>query len=316
MQPLSGYHVLLVAVNIPGPVAAARLAALGAMVIKIEPPGGDPLAGAAPEWYASLHARIDVVPLDLKTDAGQARVHELLEASDLLLTSYRPSSLERIGLASAQLEARYPRLSQVVIVGEESPHENRPGHDLTYQAQLGLVAPPALPRALVADLAGAQEAVTASLALLLSRQRGGRGMCATVSLREAATQFAEPLKHGLTAAAGILGGGFAGYNLYRTRDGWVALAAIEPGFVDTLCREWQLADLTFDAVANKLRTRTSAEWERWAIEHDVPLVAVRGVESQKSEEGGSTVADVILNPDSSPQSTIRNLQSEIETSAA
>ena len=277
MQPLSGCRILVVAVNIPGPVAAARLSELGARVVKVEPPEGDPLATGAPAWYAALHARIDVVQLDLKLDASRSRLHELLETSDLLLTSYRPSSLERLGLAWPQLEVRYPRLSQVVILGEEAPHDNRPGHDLTYQAQLGLVAPPALPRALLADLAGAQEAVTSAVVLLLAGERGaGRG-CLTVSLLDAARRFAEPLQQGLTAAGGILGGGFPGYNVYRARDGWVALAAIEPRFVEALCREWRLAAPSSQAFEEQFRIRTADEWERWALERDLPLVAVREV---------------------------------------
>jgi len=275
MQPLVGDRILVVAVNIPGPVAAARLAALGASVTKIEPPSGDPLQKEAPGWYAALHNKLDVRTLDLQTPEGRGQVHLLLEQSDLLLTSYRPLSLERLGLSWSELAARYPRLSHVAITGSAAPRDDEPGHDLTYQAQAGLVTPPALPRALVADLAGADEAVTAALCLLLARERGhGRGAI-SVSLAEAAGRFAEPLRQGLAAPSGVLGGAFAGYNIYRAKEGWVALAALEPKFLEALCRELPVSAPTSDQFQQIFPTRTASEWEQWAARLGLPLVAVR-----------------------------------------
>jgi alpha-methylacyl-CoA racemase len=90
---------------------------------------------------------------------------------------------------------------------------------------------------LVADLAGAERAVSAALLLLFTRERGRGAGYAQVALSEAAQSFAEPLRQGLTAPGGVLGGGFPGYRTYRARDGYVALAALEPHFWERLLQE-------------------------------------------------------------------------------
>jgi crotonobetainyl-CoA:carnitine CoA-transferase CaiB-like acyl-CoA transferase len=261
---LTGRRVVTLAINVPGPVAAARLRELGARVTKVEPPDGDPLALAAPEWYREL-AGGDVVRLDLKASDGRARLDELLAGSDLLLTAQRPSALARLGLAWPQLHERFPRLAQVAIVGERS--SERPGHDLTYLAKRGLVEPPKLPRTLAADLLGAERAVTASVAVLSSPEP----TYVEVALADAAELLAQPLRRGLTAAEGILGGGFPGYGLYEASDGWIAVAALEPRFRQRLATELGLDELTRDGLASAFRTKTAAAWVDWAAERDLPL---------------------------------------------
>ncbi len=143
MRPLEqGFRVRhALAVNLPGPTAAARLAQLGATVVKVEPPAGDPLAHARPRWYEELHRGQTVLTLDLKADAGRAQLDHWLgpARSDLLLTAMRPAALQRLGLAWPALHARRPRLCHAAIVGHPAPQEDLPGHDLTYQAQAGLV---------------------------------------------------------------------------------------------------------------------------------------------------------------------------------
>ncbi|QIA28149.1 CoA transferase [Thermaerobacter sp. PB12/4term] len=237
MAPLQGCRVVNLAVNVPGPVAAARLQALGATVCKVEPPGGDPLATAAPAWYRSLTAGQEVRRLDLKSAAGREELYRLLAGADLLLTAQRPSALTRLGLSPAELGRRFPHLAHVAIVGYPAPRQEEPGHDLTYLAEAGLLDPPALPRTLLADLAGAERAVAAALALLLARQRGLPLHPVEVSLAEAASALAEPLRHGLTAPGGLLGGGLPFYRCYPAREGWVAVAALEPHFAQRLLAE-------------------------------------------------------------------------------
>ena len=127
MPALDGMRAVSLAVNVPGPTAAARLAALGASVTKIEPPGGDPLAAAHPCWYDELRSGQRVLTLDLKQAADQAILDELLEPADLLLTSSRPAALARLGLAWPALHARFPRLCQVAIVGYPAPDQDRAG---------------------------------------------------------------------------------------------------------------------------------------------------------------------------------------------
>lgn len=237
LAPLQGCRVVNLAVNVPGPVAAARLQALGATVCKVEPPGGDPLATAAPAWYRSLTAGQEVRRLDLKSAAGREELYRLLAGADLLLTAQRPSALTRLGLSPAELGRRFPHLAHVAIVGYPAPRQEEPGHDLTYLAEAGLLDPPALPRTLLADLAGAERAVAAALALLLARQRGLPLHPVEVSLAEAASALAEPLRHGLTAPGGLLGGGLPFYRCYPAREGWVAVAALEPHFAQRLLAE-------------------------------------------------------------------------------
>ena len=97
-ETLQGVRVVTLAQNVPGPVAAARLHALGAHVLKVEPPGGDPLAGYSPSWYAQLHRGCEVVQLDLKRPGDRAALEGRLGDADVLLASNRPSALQRLGL--------------------------------------------------------------------------------------------------------------------------------------------------------------------------------------------------------------------------
>ncbi len=274
--PLQGIRVLTLALNLPGPVAVARLRALGAAVTKVEPLDGDPLAAVSRAWYTALHDSVDIVRLNLKAPDDRAALDAYLEAADVLVTSSRPAALARLGLTPAGLLALYPRLAWVAIVGRPAPHENAAGHDLTYQAPAGLLTPPHLPRALVADLAGAEQTVSAALALLFARERGRGAGYTQVALSAAAEAFADPLRYGLTAPSGVLGGGSASYNLYATKRGWVALAALEPHFWRRLLQELG-DDIALDDHARLQQVflaRTAAEWETWAVERGLPLVAI------------------------------------------
>jgi crotonobetainyl-CoA:carnitine CoA-transferase CaiB-like acyl-CoA transferase len=272
--PLDGLRALNLGVNLPAPVAGARLHELGAEVVKVEPPGGDPLEASAPDWYRELTAGQRVERLDLKSAPDRARLDAELERADLLLTSSRPTALARLGLGWTDLADRFPRLVQVAIVGHPRPRQDVPGHDLTYMADAGLLAPPALPRTLIADLAGAERAVSAALGLLLARERGGGARHAEVALSDAADAFAGPWRHGLTAAEGLVGGGLPAYGLYEARGGWIAVAAIEPHFQERLRAELGVPRLGRDELAEAFRARTPAEWEAWAGERDLPLAAV------------------------------------------
>ena len=267
---LAGFRVLNLGINLPGAVAGARLCELGARVTKLEPPSGEPTEVAAPAWYATLVAGQDVRVHDLK--AGLP--HDELAETDVLLTSTRPAALERLGLGWDALHAAYPRIVHVAIVGHPPPHDGAPGHDLTYTGAHGLLAPPLLPRTLVADLGGAERAVSTALALLLARERNGTTARVEVALADAAEAFAEPLRHGLTTPGGWLGGGYPFYGLYRASDGWLALAALEPHFRDRLLAELGLDEATHEALADVFGRRTTAEWDAWARERDLPLAPV------------------------------------------
>ena len=168
-EPLRGQRVISLAVNLPGPLTAARYTALGAAVTKVVPPSGDPLAWVSPAWHDALQVDQDVISLDLKSAEGQAKLAELLAGADALLTSTRPAALARLGLDWRTLSASYPRLCHVAILGYPAPDEDRAGHDLTYQASAGLLEPPSFPRIPLADYAGSERAVSALFALLWAR---------------------------------------------------------------------------------------------------------------------------------------------------
>jgi crotonobetainyl-CoA:carnitine CoA-transferase CaiB-like acyl-CoA transferase len=274
-QTLRGIHVVSTAVNVPGPVAVGSLRDLGATVVKIEPPGGDPLSSLAPAWYASLCGGIEVMRLDLKSDDGRGAADDLLTRADLLVTSSRPSSLQRLGLSTRDLRDRHRRLCHVAIVGYPDPDQEVAGHDLTYQAASGLLNPPAMPRTLIADLSGAQRVVIAALDLLFARERRGDGGYVEVALADCASLFAEPIRYGLTTSTGALGGAYAGYNIFPARDGWVAVAALEPQFRAVLARDLGVAVEDRAALTRVLSERPAVEWERWANARDLPVVAVR-----------------------------------------
>ncbi len=273
--PLRGVRVVTLAVNVPGPVATARLRALGASVTKVEPPGGDPLEAVSPAWYHELCMGQEVARLDLKQTEGRATLNDLLGRADLLLTASRPAALDRLGLTWPRLHERFPRLARVAIVGHAAPHSDAPGHDLTYAAAVGLLDPPRLPRTLLVDLAGAERAVSAALALLYARERGGDAGYADVSLAEAARNFADPLRHGLTQPGGPLNGGLPAYNVYRAEEGWIAVAALEPHFRERLQREFALERLDAEALQHVLRQHSAAYWEAWGLERDLPVAALR-----------------------------------------
>jgi crotonobetainyl-CoA:carnitine CoA-transferase CaiB-like acyl-CoA transferase len=274
MSALAGIKIVNLAVNLPGPAAAQRLSRMGAEVVKIEAPSGDPMEIYHAGWYREMAAGHTLVRLDLKSEQGRAELDRLLGSADLLISASRPAAMTRLGLDWPALHQNFPRLCQVAIVGYPAPRENEAGHDLTYQASLGLLTPPHMPRTLLADMAGAEMTVSSALALLLGRERGGAAGYAEIALSEAAASLAEPLRYGCTAPGALLGGGIPEYNIYRTSDGWIALAALEPHFKKRL--EETLALTSPEQYRDAFAGRSSAYWQEWGAKMDVPIETVRG----------------------------------------
>jgi alpha-methylacyl-CoA racemase len=274
---LQGVKIVSLALNVPGPVAADRLTQLGAEVTKIEPPAGDGLSKFAPAWYQSLCEGQTVKQLDLKTADGRKQLDNLLANADLLLAAFRPAALQRLGLDWQSLHARYPQLCFVGIVGYPPPDEERTGHDLTYQSDFGLLRPPEMPASLFVDLAAAERAVSMALALLNKFARNGEAGCAWVSLHECARDMAAPLRAGLTSTGGLLSGGYPLYGFYQATDGWIAVAALEPHFAERLLLKLNLSKANRSELERIFLQRSAVAWEKWAIEHDLPLVAVHNI---------------------------------------
>lgn len=278
--PLRGQRILSLALNLPGPAALMRLQAMGARCRKLEPPGGDPMAHYNASAYTQMHQGVQVQALDLKSEAGQARLHRELARTDVLLTSFRPSALRKLGLGWQALHRRHPQLSLVRIVGAPGARAEEPGHDLTYLADSGLVTGLELPATLYADMGGSLMASEAVLQATLLRQAKGRGVALEVALSEAVAYLALPRHWGLTQPRGAVGGAHAGYRVYPCKDGRVAVAALEPHFAAALARvaglpgaelRHMLAPATREALAAYLLTRTRRQLDRLATEHDIPL---------------------------------------------
>jgi len=287
LLPLAGVRVLSLALNLPGPAALLRCREMGADCLKLEPPGGDPMGLYNQPAYAALHEGITVQTADLKTEAGQQQLHAELAKTDVLLTSFRPSALRKLGLDWPALQARHPSLSQVAIVGAPGERAEEPGHDLTYLAESGLVTGTELPPTLYADMGGALLASEAVLKAMLLRARAGTGddhkaggVYLEVALNASADWLALPRTWGLTQPSGAVGGAHAGYRIYRCADGRVAVAALEPHFAARLCEvagvtsRDMLAPATHDALAVWLAARTRAELDAMSRERDVPLLTL------------------------------------------
>ncbi len=242
LQPLQGTRILSLALNLPGPAALMRCRQMGAQCAKLEPIAAqshlsaDPMQAYSPPAYAQLHQGIALLQANLKTPQGQALLHEQLAQTDVLLTSFRPSALLKLGLDWCVLHAQHPRLCMVRIFGSTDPKDaDHAGHDLTYQAEAGLLDNGHMPASLFADMTGAVMASEAIMQTLLARAHSGTGHCVDVGLAQAAHWTALPRQWQMTTPQGDVGGAHAGYGLYRCADGWVALAALEPHFAQRLC---------------------------------------------------------------------------------
>lgn len=251
MESLKNVTVINLAVNLPGPWAAAKLASMGARVISIEPPTGDPLSYLAPEWYRDLGQFVEKRTLDLKSPADQGELASLLADAQLLITSHRPSALARMGVSVPE------GVGHVEIVGDVDNPEHA-GHDLTYQAEAGTLTPPHMPKILVGDIMGASLAVSAALLLLL--EGGGHQR---IGLKQAAEEMAAPYRYGVTSPGGLLNGGIENYGLYQAKDGWVAVAALEPHFASRMGN-----------LLSEIPSLSVQEVVSWARENDVPVSPV------------------------------------------
>jgi crotonobetainyl-CoA:carnitine CoA-transferase CaiB-like acyl-CoA transferase len=256
MDFLAGIRVLDLSQYLPGPYATLMLADLGADVVKVEPPGGDPgrllppldADGLSPLWKL-VNAGKRVVTLDLKRAADAELLAALIARADVLVESYRPGVLDRLGFATARLAALNARLVHAALsgYGQTGPWRLRTGHDLNYMAiggGLGASGPPAAPSfgcPPTADFASGVQTALAVAAALVGRARSGRGAFIDLSLTETVLAWQAPLltwaERGPASRGGLmLNGGAAYYQIYRTRDGrFVTLAAIETKFWQNFC---------------------------------------------------------------------------------
>jgi alpha-methylacyl-CoA racemase len=231
VQPLAGLLVVDLTRYLPGPFASRELMRLGARVTRLLPPGGDPLQELAPAWHEALNEGKESVELDLKVEPERGRA--LCAEADVVLESFRPGVVERLGIGPSQLPERVVYCSFTGF----GPDDLTAGHDLNYQGWAGLLADtaPAMPPVQVADLGAAQRAVAQILGALLERERTDRGRHLVVSLTDSAHELASH-RLGGEPFPRLLTGGLACYRIYATADGrHLTVAALEPKFFRRLC---------------------------------------------------------------------------------
>ncbi|MEO8899835.1 MAG: CaiB/BaiF CoA-transferase family protein [Candidatus Dormibacter sp.] len=304
-MPLTGVRVLDLSRLLPGPFATMILAGLGADVVKVEDlDGGDymrwmaPLQEGTSVMFTSLNRGKRSLRLDLKSTRGRQLFLELVERSDVVLESFRPGVLDRLGLGVAALHEHNPRLVVCSIsgFGQDGPDRLLVGHDLNYLARAGALGitgtgdgRPVAPGVQIADIGGGSlGAVAAILAALRLRDRTGAGSHCDVSMVDGVLSWMSPhiaaVLHGSPSqpAQMLLNGGHPCYRVYRCADGWMSVAALEPKFWTQLCELLDVADISDGAFAtgdeaervaarleSALLTGTRAHWRDHFAGHDV-----------------------------------------------
>jgi alpha-methylacyl-CoA racemase len=259
--PLSGIRVLDLSRLLPGGYASQMLADFGADVIKIEEPERGDYSRAMPPhtqnglglYYLAVNRNKRSLTVNLKTERGRALFLELLEQCDVLLESFRPGVLERLGLGYEQLKERYPRLIYCAIsgYGQDGPYSQQAGHDLNYAGYAGLLhynrdaqGVPMVPPTQLGDLVGGSfMSVIGILTALLGRAQTGLGCMVDAAMTDGVLAL-QPLAAAFYLLAGnaplpghsMLDGALPCYNIYETKDGrYVTLAALEPKFWHAFC---------------------------------------------------------------------------------
>jgi alpha-methylacyl-CoA racemase len=289
--PLLGVRVLDLSRLLPGPYCTWTLAALGAEVIRIEPPtGGDytrelpPVIDGHGVFFAAINRGKRSVTLDLRREEGREVFRALLKTADVLVEGFKPGVMGEIGLDPAELCAEHPRLILCSITGygQTGPLAFEPGHDLNYQGYAGIIAAAGgegTPWPVqVADLAGgAQSAALSIVAALLGRLSHGRGAWLDCSMTEGSMALLTP--HLATALAEsrdlnpggeLLTGGYSAYRSYPCADGgWLTVAPLEPKFMARLvgvlsarAEEGAELDTSEEGFRRLFLTRPRDEWVR------------------------------------------------------
>jgi crotonobetainyl-CoA:carnitine CoA-transferase CaiB-like acyl-CoA transferase len=314
VSALSDIRVLDLSRLLPGGFCSLLLADFGADVLKVEDTGmGDYLRWSPPGYegadesarsafFLALNRGKRSIRLNLKDEAGRAVLLKLVQEHDVLLESFRPGVMDRLGVGYERLSQENPGLVYCAVTGygQDGPYTARSGHDMNYLGLNGLLGltgeaggPPVQSAGQIADLGGgALTAAFGILAALRERERSGLGQLVDVSMLDGSLAWlalvaAKHLCDGETPARGDLelAGGLICYRPYACSDGWVTLGALEPKFWQAWCRGVGREDLVerqferpgSDAHAEVERIfleRSRAEWHAFAEEHDCCLEPV------------------------------------------
>jgi alpha-methylacyl-CoA racemase len=322
--PFEGLKILDLSRLLPGGFCSLLLADFGADVIKVEDTGmGDYIRWSPPAFegaeetaksalFLSLNRGKRSVRIDLKSEAGREVLLRLVRDADVLLESFRPGVLDRLGVGYERLKQENPRLVYCAITGYglTGPNVHRSGHDMNYLGLNGVLAisgdadgPPTQAGAQIADLGGgALMAAFGILAALRERDRSGEGQLVDVSMFDGALSWLAMVAARVFAAgeqprrgAEMLSGSLLCYRPYRCADGWVTLGALEPKFFAAWANGVQRPDLIaqqFDRPGSAAHaeveaiflTRTRDEWAAFADVHDCCLEPVLEVEEALESE--------------------------------
>jgi crotonobetainyl-CoA:carnitine CoA-transferase CaiB-like acyl-CoA transferase len=312
--PLEGIRVLDLSRLLPGPFCSLLLADFGADVIKVEDTGmGDYVRWAVPKFagvedsaaasfFLALNRNKRSIRVDLKSDAGRDVLLRMARDADVVLESFRPGVMDRLGVGYERLRAENPGLVYCAITGygQDGPYRARSGHDMNYLGLAGVLGlsgerdgPPVQAAGQIADIGGgAQMAAFAILAALRERDRSGEGQLVDVSMTDGALSWMAMNAARVFAGDAVphrgdleLAGRIICYRPYAAADGWVTLGALEPKFWQAWCRGVGREDLVehqFDPpgspahaeVEAVFAARTRAEWQAFASEHDCCLEPV------------------------------------------
>lgn len=288
MQPLVGVRVLDLSRLLPGPFCTQLLCDLGAEVIKVEDEnGGDYLRWTPPllddgtsVLFHCLNRGKKSVALDLKSAAGVSSFRKLLATADVVVESFRPGVMEKLGFSPQSLLAEFPKLVVCSIsgYGQSGPMKLRAGHDINYVARAGayaLMKTPVVLPVQVADLAGgAWPAAMQICAALVGRGSSGKGAVIDVSMKDGVTGLLSMMLartlvgEDVDGGRDLLVGAVPCYGVYECKDGFVSVGSLEPKFWAAFCEAIgrpDLKDSSFDdairgVVATTLQAKTTAEW--------------------------------------------------------
>ena len=322
--PLDGLRVLDLTRLLPGGFCSLLLSDFGADVIKVEDTGmGDYIRWSPPYYdgaeqtarsalFLALNRGKRSIRVDLKTEAGKEVLLRLARDADVLLESFRPGVLDRLGVGYERLRSENPRLVYCAITGygQDGPNRDRSGHDMNYLGLNGLLGltgdpggPPVQSAGQIADIGGgALSALVGVLVALRERERSDEGQLVDCSMFDGSLSWLALVAAQAFAAGGAprrgelpLAGAFTCYRPYRCADGYVTLGALEPKFWSSFCRGVGREDLlehAFDSpgsaahasVCEIFSSRTREEWRGFASEHDCCLEPVLSLDEALESE--------------------------------
>jgi crotonobetainyl-CoA:carnitine CoA-transferase CaiB-like acyl-CoA transferase len=323
-HPLSDIRVLDLSRLLPGGFCSLMLADFGAEVLKVEDTGmGDYIRWSPPYYegaddsaksalYLALNRGKRSIRLNLKEERGREVLLKLVKEYDVLLESFRPGVLDRLGVGYERLREENPGLVYCAITGygQDGPLRDRSGHDMNYLGLIGLLGltgdkdgPPVQAAGQIADLGGgALMAAFGIMAALHERERSGKGQLVDVSMADGSLSWlalvaARYLADGVVPKRGEpeLTGGLLCYRPYACKDGWVTLGALEPKFWQAWCRGVGREDLIehqFEAPGSEAHAeverifleRTRDEWREFATHNDCCLEPVLDLDEALDSE--------------------------------